>query len=329
MESVMVTNLFRRSAYLITLLLGFCLSGCVRGPDPRIPAAYGLGETVVGTPIAEQAILFANVTLPPDQRLRLQPTWTPVGYFPTQTFKTDTHQPGFRVARVTDLGFENEVIFTNADAIPVFLIEGQSLGNVEVAFVPDGCRCIFVNAHSLDDLSRRLYLVGPDAIEQHGDFDKSIALSLVFLHELGHIRFGDRGSYASNARLELAEINKPSQAISNPEVRADAFASEVVRLAWSSGEMQSPFYEPYGRADIASNIFRVMETGFNSYDLVHDPQGILDKKVKYELFWQNGYSHLNLYLRLLIFLQQSEPTEERYRYLELIKRASADMGMTK
>lgn len=98
-----------------------------------------------------------------------------------------------------------------ADAIPVLLIDGQSLGNVEVAFVPDGIRCIFVNAHTLDDLSQRLFLVGRDAVEQHGDFDKSVALSLVLLHELGHIRFGDRSSYASNAHLDIAEINKRAE----------------------------------------------------------------------------------------------------------------------
>lgn len=312
-----------RFVYLALVPISLLLSGCNSGSEQRIPARFGLTETVLGRRVAEQAVLLANLVLPPEQRLRLNITWPAVGYFPSQTFKTDTNQNGFRVALVTDSGSDNGVIFTNADAIPVFLIDGQSLGNVEVAFVPDGIRCIFVNAHTLDDLSQRLFLAGRDVVEQHGDFDKSVALSLVLLHELGHIRFGDRSSYASNAHLDIAEINKPSGAISNPEVRADAFASEVIRQAWASGEMRSPLLGPYGRASIASNIFRVMANGFNSFDLRHDPQGILDRKPKLELFRQDGYSHLNLYLRLLIFLEQSEPTEERRRYLELIEQANS------
>jgi hypothetical protein len=83
----------------------------------------------------------------------------------------------------------------------------------------------------------RPYPTGRDAIEQHGDFDRALAMALVLLHELGHIRFGDRDSYTSNARLNLDELNKPSEMISNPEVRADAFASEVVEATWASAEM--------------------------------------------------------------------------------------------
>lgn len=79
---------------------------------------------------------------------------------------------------------------------------------------------------------------------------------------------------------------------------------------------------PYARASIASNIFRVMSNGFNSFDLRHDPQGVLDRTPKLELFRRGGYSHLNLYLRLLIFLEQLEPTEERRRYLELIEQTN-------
>ena len=216
----------------------------------------------------------------------------------------------FRRELITDTQFDNGVRFISADAIPVYLIDGASFGAIEVAFVPEGCRCIFVNARSIDDLSRRLFLIGEDAIEQHNSFDKALALSLVLLHELGHVKFRDRSSYASVAQLNLAEL------ISNPEVRADAFASEVVRMGWASTEMKGPLGAPYGRASIASNIFRVMATGFNSFDLKNDPQGILHHRQNYQVFAQKGYSHLNLYVRLLVLLQQSEPTAERLHYLE-------------
>jgi hypothetical protein len=316
-----------RLSVVVTLFLAAGLCGCSR-PATRPPAQYGLSETALGRPIAEEAILFANLALPPDQQLRLQPTWPRSGFFPAQTFKTDAAHKAFRVAFVTDRGFDDGVVFTNAEIIPVFLIDRQSLGDAETAFVPEECRCIFLNAYSLDDLSERLYLVGPHAASQHSSFDKAVALSLVFLHELGHLHFGDRTSYSSNAHLDLSEINAPSRAISNPEVRADAFASEIVRSAWASGEMRSGLPGAYGRAAIASNIVRAMSTGFNLYDVNHDPGGILGGRANYALFNQNGYSHLNLYLRLLIFLEQTDPTAAHRQYLERISHASALTGET-
>lgn len=71
---------------------------------------------------------------------------------------------------------------------------------------------------------------------------------------------------------------------------------------------------PCGRASVTSNIFRVVVTDFNGFDLENDPQGILDNKQKHQVFAQKGYSHLNLYVRLLVFLQQSESTDEGLHY---------------
>lgn len=303
---------------LQVLLLGCTLTSCSNHPIDRDPERFGLTETVEGRTVAEQAALFVNLLLPDDQALRLSMTWPAVGYFPVQVFDSDKGHTSFRREFITNTQFDNGIRFIKADAIPVYLIDGAALGSIEVAFVPEGCRCIFVNARSIDDLSRRFFLIGEDAGEQHNSFDKALALSLVLLHELGHVRFGDRSSYASIAQLKLTELNRPPELISNPEVRADAFASEVVRMGWASAEMEGPLGAPYGRASIASNLFRVIATGFNSFDFKNDPQGILTHKQNYQVFAQKGYSHLNLYVRLLVFLQQSEPTAERQHYLEAL-----------
>lgn len=307
---------------LLPLLLACTLAGCSKPEARRDPDRFGLTETVEGRTVAEQAALFVNLLLPDDQPLRLRTTWPEAGYLPVQVFDRDKRHTEFRREFITDKQFDNGVRFINADAIPVYLIDGASLGNIEVAFVPEGCRCIFINARSIDDLSRRLFLIGEDAMEQHNSFDKALALSLVLLHELGHVKFGDRSSYASFARLNLAELNEPADRVLNPEVRADAFASEVVKLGWASAEMEGALGVPYGRAFIASNIFRVMATGFNGFDLKNDPQGILNHKQDYQVFAQKGYSHLNLYVRLLVFLQRSEPTKERLHYLEELVESS-------
>ena len=42
----------------------------------------------------------------------------------------------FRRELITDTQFDNGVRFISADAIPVYLIDGASLGAIEVAFVP-------------------------------------------------------------------------------------------------------------------------------------------------------------------------------------------------
>lgn len=161
-------------------------------------------------------------------------------------------------------------------------------------------------------------MTGAEALQQHNSFDKSLVLAMVLLHELGHLHFGDVGSYGPVARLDLEEIASPSTAILNPEVRADRFASEIIDAAWQSQEMKGPLDTPYGRAFIASNIFRAIATGFNSFDLRRDPQGLLNNKPNASLFRATGNSHLNLYLRLLVMLQQLEPTDERFQELSWI-----------
>jgi hypothetical protein len=302
------------------------LTGCQRPPAPCLPGQYGLTETVMDRTIAEQALLFVNLMLPPEQPLRLKITWPPAGYFPRQVFAFEPGGKDFQQRLFTDGSFDQGVAFSNADEIPTYLIDGQSLGAIEVAFVPQGCRCIFINERSLDNLFQRLFIIGKDAAEQHGDFDKALALSLVLVHELGHLRFGDQGSYSSNSLLDLGELNLPSARITNPEMRADVFASEAIQGAWSSREMHSILPGPYGRAAIASHVFRVISNGFNGYDLKNDPQGVFDRQEKYGIFLQKGYSHLNLYLRLLIFLQRSEPTDDRLHYLERIAARERQTG---
>jgi hypothetical protein len=160
--------------------------------------------------------------------------------------------------------------------------------------VPDGDRCIVVNANSLERLFQTFYMSGDEAIEQHNSFDKALVLTLVFLHELGHLQFDDHGSYCDPARLDLAEIARPSTEILNREVRADRFATEIIQDAWRSEEMRGPLGPPYGRAFVSSNVFRAIATGFNSFDVTRDPQGILRGQQNPTLFRQSGYSHLNL-----------------------------------
>lgn len=256
--------------------------------------------------------------LPPDFSMRLRPTWPASGYFPTLYFENEGGS--FAMSYVTDRGFDNGLRFVDADEIPVYLIDASHLGRIETAFVPNGERCVFVNAGSLDRLFEDFFMMGKHVLGQHNSFDKALVLAVVLLHELGHLHFEDDGSYGPPAAFALEEIDRPSRAIANKEVRADRFASEMVNAAWASQQMKSPLDGPYGRAGIASNIFRAIATGANSHDFTVDPQGVFDGVRKPYVFRQSGYSHLNLYLRLLVLAQQINPSEERLnelRWLEL------------
>src|SRR5581483_9041532 len=102
---------------------------------------------------------------------------------------------------------------------------------------------------------------------------------------------------------------KPSSTIANKEVRADRFASEIISDAWNADEMKGRFSGAMGRSNIASNLYRVVAIASNTNDLVEDPTGAFDKVEKLGLFRAPGYSHLNLYLRLLVILYQLEPTD--------------------
>jgi hypothetical protein len=217
-----------------------------------------------------------------------------------------------------DRRFDNGLRFVNADDIAVFIIDGASLGRTETAFVPEGARCIFINGASLDSLFESFFLTGAAAMQKHNSFDKAMALALIFVHELGHLHFGDSGSYGPPAALDLRDIDKPSEAIANREVRADKFAAEILARAWNSHERRSPIGTLYGRASIANNIFRILATGSNTFDFRNDPQGVLDHIAKPQLFRQAGYSHLNLYVRLLVLLEQLNPDEDRRRQLQWI-----------
>lgn len=293
---------------------------CPAESAPDLPARYGIQQSTVYRDVVEQAIIHVNAMVPADMELRLRLTWPASGYFPRLYFETDRTAPGFTFALVTDQIFDNGWRFRNAKEIPVYIVDGARLGRVENVFVPEGERCIFVTGRSLDRMFESMFLIGENALQHHTAYDKSLALALILLHELGHIKFGDGGSYGPPARLDLDELNRPSHMIENRELRADRFAFELVEQAWDSGEKTHPLGNLYARSRIAGQIYRVIATGSNSHDFRVDPRGLLDKIEKLEVFKASGYSHLNLYLRLLVMLHQLEPTDDRLAELQAIDK---------
>jgi hypothetical protein len=298
--------------------LALLVQGCVPDDTGRAPARYGLAETANGRVVIEQAVVMVDAMLGSDSPLRLGLTWTPSDYFPALDFRSDSRRAGFTREIVSTPGYSGGFRFYDASVLPVYIIDGADLGNVEIAFVPESERCIFINAGALERLYATFFLTGPQAIENYAGFDKSLAVAFVLLHELGHIHFGDGSSYGKPTPLNIEELRLASAKIVNKEVRADRFASEVLNEAWQSQEMTSRINGPYGRAAISSNVFRVLSIASNTFDLRNDPQGLLTGQSRPYLFGRTGYSHLNLYLRLLVILQQLDPDPVRLEELRWV-----------
>jgi len=316
---VSIARLEQRAARLVIACL-LLLSACSSSPstDDDLPAQYGLAQTVRDRDLAEQAIVLVDFLLPPSERLRLRPTWPQSGLYPALHFEANSESPAFRTEAVPGKFFDDTLVIRNADAIPVFLIDGSGLGQVETAFVPDGEHAIFIDADGLDALFDGFAMSGSLAVQQHNSFDRALVLAVVLLHELGHLHYGDRGSYDTPQRFMPADVGQPSTRIHNPELRADRFASEAIERGWATHEMHSAISGPYGKAMIANNLVRAVAVASNSFDLNLDPQGVLSGVQRPELFNQQGLSHLNLYLRLLVLMQQLDPTRERQAELEWI-----------
>lgn len=309
--------------YCLLPLIGSLSGSCPAKEPSDIPARYGLAQTTENREIIEHAIVLVDEVLPRNMPLRLRPTWPQSGFYPTLYFEGKRNDPAFAMEDVTDRGFDNGWRFRNADEIPVFIIDATRLGQVETAFVPEGARAIFVSGRNLERQFDAFYLRGKRAWEQYSSFEKSLVTAVILLHELGHVRFDDAGSYGPPARLTLEDLTRPSAAIANKEVRVDRFASEIISDAWNADEMKGRFSGAIGRSSVASNLYRVVAIASNTNDLVEDPTGALDKIEKLRLFRASGYSHLNLYLRLLVIMYQLEPADERLKLLQQIDQAFA------
>lgn len=311
----------------LAIMLAWSLAGCGKAPADidDVPARYGLAQTVRGRALAEQAILLIDFLLPQSERLRLRLTWPQSGLYPQLKFESDGHAR-FSARTVQGQDLDDALILRNAEAIPVFLIGGDTLGRNETAFVPDGERCIFINVDTLDALIETFAMTGPMAAQQHPTFDKSLVLAVVLLHEMGHLHYGDQGSYDTLGAFDPADVARPSATIHEPELRADRFASEAIEQGWASHEMHAAIDGPYGRAIIANNLARAVAVASNSFDYHQDPQGLLSRVSRPQLFRQGGLSHLNLQLRLLLILQQIYPDLGRQQELAWI---ASELGPVK
>lgn len=293
---------------LIAGVLLVPIGGCDSAPKPvefyNHAQKYGLSETTRFGEVMERAIILANVVLGKDEPIRLQPTWKPCGLYPHLEF-IRSDRPGFRVL-LDDR--KDLCVYENARSVPVYLIDDDQLGKSENTFVPDGECCIFVNIRCLDRIFTYFGVSGQTQMSQYSEYERASVLATMLLHEVGHIHFGDSGSYTTPASLTSVDLSSKASQPINPEVRADRYAVEQIHKALLSDDLRPFLNLGSGRWSVASRLLFVINIAVNTYDYHNDPWGYLNNQPRLNLFASKGYSHLDINLRLLLMLYQLEPS---------------------
>lgn len=222
-------------------------------------------------------------------------------------------------------------------SVPLYLVQGEELGPLDICFVPAGCNCIVVNADLLVEFDS-IFSMSCDACDR---VTRSNILAVLLLHELGHIADDSPGSYVSAGPFTLQDINMGRKRVEHPELAADLFAGRLIREATLERRNRDRFFVGLDLLDCistgASNFFwtrqqydsealEAVAAAIESVVEDSDPDQLgkkaatLPSNTKH-LYWDLGYTHPNLELRYLVLLDailQSESTQEALSgYFEL------------
>jgi hypothetical protein len=170
--------------YRLIPLIGWLSAGCSAEDPPDVPARYGLAQTTKNREIIERAIVLVEEVLPHHMPLRLRPTWPQSGFYPSLSFESRRTDPTFAVEDVVDQRIDNGWRFRNADAIPVYIVDATSIGQIETTFVPEGTRSIFIIGRNLERQFDAFYLRGDMAWEKYSSFEKALVTSVTLLMRL-------------------------------------------------------------------------------------------------------------------------------------------------
>ncbi|MGH9929696.1 MAG: hypothetical protein ACREA9_10800 [Pyrinomonadaceae bacterium] len=285
-------------------------------PSSSYAAKYGLNESLLYSYEAERAIAYANVVLGKDLPLRFVATWRTSELTPRFEFSDVSRSSSVDVQCNNE---KNICTFFGARPVPVYLVDDDKLGELENIFIPDGAKCVFVNVRSIRRLWDSFGMKRYEYSDSEPSRIHSVSLAVMLLHEMGHLVYGDSGSYSAPASFSADELDQPSQTIQNKEIRADKFATEQIINGRSAGA------KPVAEAVLAvsndvivGDMLRSVKSAVSSYEVDKDAWGIFDGKVKSVLLSNNSYSHPNLFIRFQVMDYQLDPTPERYERLKSI-----------
>lgn len=241
------------------MVLVVFLYSCVAKENmpPDHARKYGFKDAILHRALVDSAIDMTNQILRDSVDVRLISSWRE----PTQS---------------------------QAKFVPVYLLQEYGLAKSDVVFVPDNERCIFINEKGMLEFLRSY-------TDELSGFSVNLSkfLAIILLHEVGHLHFGDTGSYTGVGDVTVSGLNRVDNFGKDAELRADLFAAEQIREAGNIGsnEFALGMYMRLTLSNIQSNVFRQRMFGDNfGSTTLRSPK----------VFWDKGYSHPNFELRLLI-----------------------------
>lgn len=185
------------------------------------------------------------------------------------------------------------VTSTVPSPVPIVLLSNRNLSpNVDVIDVPEGCRCVLIQASAI-----RKWLEDARDANGFGDpFDETFALAFMLLHEMGHIAEEDYVDHEGKPDPD-GKIAKQR------EERADAFAEKALRAALGgSGEAVQVAQSIVGNLNVLA---------FNVYYANALAQGLSELLcLTSTLYWDMGYSHPNLVFRMMTMAGKLVPSSQ-------------------
>ena len=198
--------------------------------------------------------------------------------------------------------------------VPVFLIKSKPNSSSTPAFVPRGCRCVFVDPIYVSD-----WIVHNSEGTGRLALDRGYFLTFVLLHEAGHIVTGTPGAAVENGTI--TQLNTDPSKDKAAEEDADDFAIAFLR--------DKSRQRPANAASIDANwvVTELSKLSWNMQAYRSLDQFGAFAIGKREVFFDNGYSHPNLAWRILranYLIQQSNETRQLLEAFEDARRRGAN-----
>lgn len=223
---------------------------------------FGFRQAKTQRATVDSAIQLVNDIIDPGLRLKLTPSWSPKVSFDTTRVPVFLLKPDIRIQR--------EIAFVIPDVNAIFLNETNMVD--------------FMEAHCDESDSGRM------AVDYY-EF-----LSVILLHELGHIFYKDRGSFD----MQTGIYNRDSTKNKERELRADRFAGEQILSAsdtLSAHWTLNATWLSWAVTKICWNLSHTrIVINFGAPDNV--------------AFWDDSDSHPNMELRMLLIQNATMRTDD-------------------
>jgi hypothetical protein len=177
----------------------------------------------------------------------------------------------------------------DVDVIPVALSYFDPPGKYGICFVPKGDRCVLIDAVILPQLMSFFSQGFKDAIP----IALEDLLALALLHEAGHVYHGHAGAFDLSSS-QKATLNVEDTKMKQDETQADAFAAQQIKAGSTPPQKDVERFTTSVKLGLALGNIGFNLTGSRVID--HFGASVLNLP---SVFQDVGYSHPNLYLRIL------------------------------